>query len=123
MGAFGRTDAAIARDGPDPVKDWYTTRSSYDIQGNLLTVTDALGRVAFRYLFDLAKRRWRVDSIDAGRRDTVADVLGNPVEARDSKGALMLQSYDLIHRPSRLWARDSSSGRVTVRQVLTYGDA
>ena len=28
-------------------------------------------RAAFSYRFDLAKRRWRIDSIDAGRRDTV----------------------------------------------------
>jgi RHS repeat-associated protein len=121
--ALGRTIMAVARNGADPDTDWYTTRSTYDIQGNLLTIVDALGRVAFRYLFDLAKRRWRMDSIDAGRRDTIADVLGNPVEARDSKGALTLQIYDLVRRPSRLWARDSSSGAVTTRQMLVYGDS
>ena len=37
-----------------------------------------------------AKRRWRVDSIDAGRSDTVPDVLGNPTEVRDGKGARTL---------------------------------
>lgn len=121
--AMGRTVSAVARNGADPASDWLTTRSAYDIQGNLLAVTDALGRVAFRYVFDLAKRRWRMDNIDAGRRDTVPNALGNPVEARDSKSALTLQSYDLIHRPSRLWARDSASGPVTLRHVLAYGDA
>ena len=120
--ALGRTMTAIARNGSDPSKDWYTTRSTYDIQGNLLTITDALGRVAFRYLFDLAKRRWRMDSIDAGRRDSVPDVLGNPIEARDSKSALILQGFDALHRPARLWARDDSSGPVTLRQRLEYGD-
>src|SRR5439155_18558739 len=84
--SLGRTITAISRNGPDPLKDWFTTQSTYDNQGNLLTITDALGRVAFRYVFDLAKRRWRMDSIDAGRRDTVADALGNPLEGRDSKG-------------------------------------
>src|SRR6516162_9185048 len=63
-----------------------------------------------------------MDSIDAGRRDTVPDVLGNPVESRDSKGALTLQTYDLVHRPIRLWARDDSSGLLRLRQRLEYGD-
>lgn len=120
--ALGRTIIAIARNGVDPITDWYITRSTYDVQGNLLTVTDALGRVAFRYLFDLAKRRWRVDSIDASRRDTVPDVLGNPIEGRDSKGALTLQYSDPLYRPVRLWARDDASGSVTLRQRLEYGD-
>jgi RHS repeat-associated protein len=120
--ALGRTVTAVARNGTNPSADWYTTRSTYDIQGNLLAITDALGRVAFRYVFDLAKRRWRMDSIDAGRRDTVPDVLGNPVEGRDAKGALTLQTYDLVRRPIRLWARDASSGPVTLRQHLEYGD-
>ena len=121
--ALGRTVTAVARNGANFATDWYTTRSTYDIQGNPLTVTDALGRVAFRYVFDLSKRRWRMDSIDAGRRDTVPDVLDNPVEVRDSKGALTLQSYDLLHRRSRLWARDDPSDPVTLRGLIAYGDA
>jgi RHS repeat-associated protein len=120
--ALGRTLIAIARNGPDPAKDWYTTRSSYDIQGNLISITDALNRVAFRYSFDLAKRRWRADSIDAGRRDTIVDALGNLLEGRDSKGALTLQAYDVLHRSIRLWARDGTSGPVTLRQRFAYGD-
>lgn len=121
--SLGRTITAIARNGPDPLKDWFTTQSTYDIQGNLVTITDALGRVAFRYVFDLAKRRWRVDSIDAGRRDTVPDALGNPIEGRDSKGAVTVQAYDVVHRLARVWASDSSLGLVTLRQILAYGDA
>ena len=109
---LGRAVSATARNGQDPTKDWYTTQSSYDIQGNLISVTDALGRVAFRYVFDIAKRRWRMDSIDAGRRDTVLDVLGNPSEGRDSKGALSLQACDVLHRPIRLWARDTTRAQL-----------
>jgi hypothetical protein len=119
---LGRTILAVARNGPDRAQDWYLTRSSYDIQGNLINITDALGRVAFRYRFDLAKRRWRMDSIDAGRRDTIVDALGNPVEGRDSKGALTLQGYDVLHRPIRFWARDDGVGKITLRQHLEYGD-
>ena len=64
-----------------------------------------------------------MDSIDAGRRDTVLDALGHPVEARDSKDALTLAAFDLLHRASRVWARDRGSGTVTLRQRIDYGDA
>ncbi|WKJ90074.1 SpvB/TcaC N-terminal domain-containing protein [Methylomonas montana] len=119
--ALGRTITATARNGADP-KDWYVTRSSYDIRGNLLSVTDALGRVAFRYGYDLANRPWRTDSIDAGLRRTVLDAVGNPLEQRDSKGALTLHGYDEGNRLNRLWARDGLNQPLTLREVTIYGD-
>ena len=120
--ALGRAVVAVARNGPDPDRDWFTSRSSYDIQGNLLALTDALGRQAFSYRYDLAGRRWRMDSIDAGRRDTIVDVLGAAVESRDSKGALTLTAFDVVRRPIRGWARDDTAGPVTLRQRVDYGD-
>ena len=54
--AFGRPVATIVRTGPNPQTNWYTTRSTCDIQGNLLTVTDALERMAFRYVYDLTPK-------------------------------------------------------------------
>jgi RHS repeat-associated protein len=119
--ALGRAVEAVARNGVD-ASDWITTRSSYDIQGSLVASTDALGREAFSYTYDLAKRRWRVDSIDAGRHDTVLDVLGNAIEMSDAKGGLSLASYDLLHRPKCTWARDDATSPVTLRHVFAYGD-
>jgi RHS repeat-associated protein len=119
--ALGRTVRAVARNGATDA-DWFTTRSAYDIVGNLVSITDALGREAFRYVLDLAKRRWRTDSIDAGRRDEVPDALGRTVESRDSKGAVVLDTFDPLHRPSRAWARDDATGPVTLRQLIEYGD-
>jgi YD repeat-containing protein len=119
--AMGRTVRAVARNGAADA-DSFTTRSAYDIAGNLVSITDALGREAFRYACDLVKRRWRMDSIDAGRRDEVPDALGRPVESRDSKGAITLRAFDPLHRPSRIWARDDATGPVTLRQLIEYGD-
>src|SRR5262245_15669393 len=109
--ALGRTLLAVARNrdapansgDPLPPIQEIRTQSTYDIRGNLLTVMDALDRVAFRYTYDLANRPWRIDSIDAGLRRTVLNVLGNETERRDSKGALILRAYDRLHRPTRLW--------------------
>ncbi|MGQ9869924.1 hypothetical protein [Leptodesmis sp.] len=64
----------------------------------------------------------RIDSIDAGVRRVVFDAVGNEVERRDSKGALILQAYDRLNRPSRMWARDKAGETVTLRERLEYGD-
>jgi RHS repeat-associated protein len=119
--ALGRTIAATARNGTSPA-DWFITQSTYDIQGNLLTVTDALGRIAFKHVYDLAKHPLQIESIDAGLRRTVLDASGNPVEGRDSKGALILHAYDKLNRPVHLWARDSAGEQMTLRERLIYGD-
>src|SRR5206468_7587129 len=86
-------------------------------------VTDALNRVAFRYTYDLANRSWRIDSIDAGLRRIVLNVVGNETERRDSKGALILQAYDRLQRLMRLWTRDDAGSPITLRQRMEYGDA
>lgn len=126
--ALSRTIQAVERNGSNP-QDWYVTRSSYDIRGNLLTVTDALGREAFRYFYDLTPRQenassqvLRIESIDAGTRRIVFDAVGNEVERRDSKGALILSGYDLVNRPQRIWARDDRASQVILRERIEYGD-
>jgi RHS repeat-associated protein len=120
--ALGRTVTAVARNGFDPATQWFATHSTYDIQGSLLAITDALGRVTFRYVHDLLKRTWQVESIDAGRRDSVFDALGNLVEARDARGGLRLPARDVLQRPIRLWARDDTESPLTLRQRVEYGD-
>jgi RHS repeat-associated protein len=120
--ALGRTIESIERNGANNVSDWYVTASTYDIQGNLLTVTDALGRVAFQHVYDLAKHGLRVESIDSGIRRIVLDTTGNSIERHDSKGALLLHAYDILSRPIRQWARDGTGEALSLRGRLVYGD-
>lgn len=128
--ALGRTVLTIERDRATPADNQaplppikeYRTQSTYDIRGNLLTVTDALERVAFRYTYDLANNPLRTESIDAGTKRIFLDAIGNAIERRDSKGALILQTYDLLNRPIQLWARDDVANEMTLREVLEYGD-
>ena len=101
--ALGRTLVTVGRNRAkrtpgsplDPIEE-IRTRSTYDIQGNLLTLTDELGRLAFKYSYDLIKRALRTENIDAGVKLVVVDALSNPVEQRDSKGAIILRTYDLL---------------------------
>lgn len=122
--ALGRTVRAVARhrESTATAIEEHITESSYDIRGNLLTITDALGRCAFGYFYDLAKHALRTDSIDAGIKRVVLNAMGNPIEAHDAKGALVLRSYDVLNRPVNLWARDEASDALTLREKLIYGD-
>jgi RHS repeat-associated protein len=121
LDALSRPAVSVARNGAADA-DQITTLSAYDLRGNLISVTDPLGRQAFTYQYDLADRRWRVDGIDTGRHDNVLDAIGNTVESRDSKGALSLTAFDPLHRATHLWARDDAGGDVTLRHLIEYGD-
>lgn len=121
LDALGRTCCAVARNG-GKTEDWIITRSRYDIRSNLITVIDALGREAFKYSYDLHNRPLQVDSIDAGRRTSVFNALGDLIEYRDDKGSLVLRTYDALNRPKEVWARDNSTGKCTLRERILYGD-
>jgi hypothetical protein len=118
--ALGRTVLAVQRnrnlqaDGTWSSIVEYSNASTYDIRGNLLTVIDALGRTALTHAYDLANRALLTASIDGGNRAGVLDAANNLVEQRDSKGALILHSYDLLNRGIRLWApgRAGTDGRL-----------
>lgn len=117
--ARGRVVVSVSRLGGTEV----TTRSRYDIDGRPLQVTDPLGRTASTTVYDLAGRVWSATLLDAGTTTTVLDAAGQVLEHRDAKGALTLLEYDAVGRATRMWARDSGTGLVTLRQVNRYGDA
>jgi len=125
--ALGRTIGTVERDRaagqPPNAIERHFTQSRYDIRGNVLEITDPLGRPAFQYNYDLLENKLSTESIDAGLETTVQNAAGNPVEMRDSKGSIVLQEYDQLNRPKRLWARDdNSASRVTLREKRVYGD-
>ncbi len=134
LDALGRTIKAIARNRDRLSGDTWSeiyemvTESNYDIRGNLLTVTDPLGRLAFQYTYDLTfdeengSMVWRIQSIDAGLRRICFNVLGLEIERRDSKGCVSLQAYDEGNRLTLFWASDKADLPVTLRQKLIYGD-
>lgn len=127
--ALGRTVETVRRNRAsgegDADPEAYRTRSTFDIRGNELTVTDPLGRKAFDYTYDLRDNRIRTESIDAGDEVTILDAAGNEVERRDGKGSLVLQAYDELDRPIRLWARDDETDpeTPTLREYVVYGDS
>jgi RHS repeat-associated protein len=120
LDAFGRIIRAVERGGTDPGQ-WRTNTFEHDL-ANLIAATDALGRTAFRHVYDLGGVQLRTESIDSGTRWVIVDAAGREIERRDSKGALVLQSYDSLSRLRRWWARDLTGEPVALRERLVYGD-
>ncbi|MBO0871038.1 MAG: hypothetical protein J2P15_21005, partial [Micromonosporaceae bacterium] len=100
-----------------------TTVTAYDIDGNVTSLTDPLGRTAASTAYDALNRAWRHTGLDTGTVRTVLDPAGGIVEARDDKGALTRHGYDAGHRPTRVWAADRAGQPPTLRQVTVHGDA
>ncbi|WP_416841215.1 toxin TcdB middle/N-terminal domain-containing protein [Haloferax sp. DFSO52] len=137
--SLGRQVEATVRNVRRGNLEEYTTSSTYDIRGNLLTVTvteefiereppstgfEERRREEFWYSYDLANSALRTENVDAGMRRSVFDSAGNEVERRDEKGALLLQGYDALHRPTHMWARDGDipDEPVSLREYIQYGN-
>jgi len=97
----------------------------FDIRGNLLQVTDALGRVSFTHVYDLANRPLRTYNIDKGVTHAVPDALNKLVMGDDAKGGYALMAYDVKNRLVNTWAIDNNtiSGLTySLRNEILYGD-
>jgi RHS repeat-associated protein len=104
------------------VDEFYTTRSELDIEGNQLSVTDALGRMVMRYDYDMLKDRVHQASIEAGERWTLKDVAGKPLYGWDSRNHRFRTAYDILRRPTdSLLRRDAGNDILVGRSV--YGES
>ncbi|HWB64753.1 MAG TPA: RHS repeat-associated core domain-containing protein, partial [Chitinophagales bacterium] len=141
---LGRTVKTTSRLDNNITDNLVTMKYTYDIRGNQLTVTDALGRRVFTNYYSLANKILATLHIDGGYKFAIADVMGKAITASDTKGSPLLttydptqgaqvyNSYDATHRPRAVWAIDKTSGStsatidntesVTMRQLTFYGD-
>ena len=85
-------------------------------------IVDALDREVFEHKYDLANQTLWTDHIDSGVKTVVYDLMGRPTEMKDAKGSHILNSYDDLNRPIRLWAADDSSQSLTLRNLAIFGD-
>lgn len=98
------------------------TRTSYDIQGNVVAITDPRGIVAFEHAFDMAKRQLAVISVDAGHARALPDVAGAPTVSWDANGHKVLVKYDELRRPTERWLR-RGAGNYHLTQTTLYGES
>lgn len=123
---LGRSFLAVAhnrfqRNGAT-VDEFYATRSELDIEGNQLSVTDALGRKVMTYDYDMLKNRIHQASMEAGERWMLGNIVGKPIRGWDGRGYLRAASYDELQRPSGLTVTGNGWNNILVEKTV-YGDS
>ena len=80
---------------------FYQTKTKLDIEGNLRSVTDARGNVVMAYKYDILGSPRYQQSLDAGQRWTLQNILGQPQRTWDERNHEFQFYYDdLAHRPT-----------------------
>ncbi len=97
------------------------TRSTLDIQGNVLRITDALGTVAEQLTHAMLGQTLHTSSAEVGQRWGLADVLGNPHWGTTSRGFSTRTHYDPARRPVRTVVTRPDGGSFTSTRIV-YGE-
>jgi RHS repeat-associated protein len=120
---LGRTFLAFANNGPDKngnVQE-FATRTELDIQAYQRSVSDALGRKVMTYDYDMLGTRLHSNSVDAGERWMLNDVLGKPLLGWNSCGFATQRTYDDLHRPLGLYVQPLNGSQILAENIV-YGE-
>jgi len=118
LDTLGRTFLTIADNG---ATGQYSTRLQLDIQDNQLLVTDALANPVMQYSYDMAGNKLFQQSMDAGRRWTLKNVLGKPLYHWDDKAQQFGYVYDALNRPLNT-ALTSAIAANAIFDRIVYGE-
>ena len=99
----------------------YPIRSDLDIEGNVLSVTDARGNMAETNVYGMAGRLLQTDSEDAGWRRSLTDVVGNPIRSWNERGFTHRMVYDALLRPTDVYVTPPA-GTEMLAQRTVYGE-
>ena len=106
--------------------EFYLTKVRLDIEGNLRSVTDARGNVVMQYKYDMLGNKVYQNSMDAGQRWLLINILGNPLRTWDERNHEFRYSYDdPLHRltQSKVLGGDGPAPLDNVFDRIFYGEA
>ncbi|WP_109833354.1 SpvB/TcaC N-terminal domain-containing protein, partial [Reichenbachiella versicolor] len=106
-------------DGSD---DPITMTTELDIKGNPLKITDAKGREAFTYTYDMVNQPLKTTHHDNGTRYALANVLGNPLKSWDSRDQEFEFKYDELQRPTKTYLTTTGSTPSLI-SLTHYGES
>ena len=104
--ALGRAFLTIADNG---VAGKYSTRVRLDIESNKRAVFDALDRTVTTHDYDMLGMAIHQASMDAGERWMLHDAAGKPMRGWDSRGHMVRNEYDPLHRPLRSFVQGADA--------------
>ena len=95
------------RDITTNTDEFYRTKVVLDVEGNLRSVTDAReiaengnkGNLVMQYKYDMLGNKVYQNSMDAGQRWLLINIMGNPLRTWDERNHEFQYYYDALHRP------------------------
>jgi RHS repeat-associated protein len=103
------------------VEEYFPTRTELDVQGNQLSITDALNRKIASFDYDLTNAKIHQNSVDAGERWTLNEVRGKPLRIWNSRFNEFRYGYDALRRPTELRVR-TGHGHPRLAERIVYGE-
>lgn len=99
--AAGRPVLSVTHNGKDGAGDdiFFTNSSETDIEGNVLQIIDARNNSVMQYRYDMLGNQVYQQSMDAGKRWLLQNIMGNPLRTWDERGQEWVFEYDILHRP------------------------
>ncbi|WKA60352.1 SpvB/TcaC N-terminal domain-containing protein [Planococcus shenhongbingii] len=109
-------------DGGDD--EFYLTMVDLDIEGNLRKITDTRGNAVMQYKYDMLGNKFYQNSMDAGQRWLLMDILGNPLRTWDERGHEFQYFYDTLHRltASKVIGGDRNTPLDHIVERIFYGE-
>jgi len=97
------------------------TRVELDIEGQQLSVTDALARRIMSYAYDLVGNRILQSSADSGDRWILDEIAKMPLRGWDSRGFEFRNEYDMLRRQIGLFVRREHQADQLAEKTI-YGE-
>ncbi|WP_317851486.1 SpvB/TcaC N-terminal domain-containing protein [Neobacillus bataviensis] len=104
--------------------EFYLTIVELDIEGNLRKLTDARGNVVMQYKYDMLGNKVYQQSIDAGKRWLLQNILGISLRSWDERNHEFQYFYDILHRPthSKVIGGDGDQPLNHIFERIFYGE-
>jgi RHS repeat-associated protein len=125
LDSLGRPIFSVAHNGKDAAsKDrLYSTFIALDIEGNAKAVVDARGNTVMAYKYDLLGHRVYQNSMDAGERWVLNNLMGNPVHRWDSRNHIFSFDYDAAQRPISINVKGGDGTALDhIYELTVYGE-
>ncbi|HSI78928.1 MAG TPA: toxin TcdB middle/N-terminal domain-containing protein [Lunatimonas sp.] len=104
--------------------EYYPTKIKLDIEGNLRTVSDARGNTVMQYKYDMLGNLVYQNSMDAGQRWLLTNILGKPFRTWDERNHEFQYFYDIAQRPtqSKVIGGDGATPLDNIFDRIIYGE-
>ncbi len=103
------------------IDEYFSTFTEFAIQGQQLSITDALKRKIISYVYNMIDAKIYQNSADAGQRWLLNDVTAKPIRSWDCREHEFHFKYDPLHRPIELLLK-RTHGDLTLAERTVYGE-